>query len=129
MKIHKILIAFVVVVSANSLIAQESEKQQYDVIEAIVQNRLKERWESLQFCEKMNAEAMDLVQKTMKHLVSQKKSGEISEAEYNVKMKKVKELDLRIKKNHDKLFKLQSNVLISQRQMRRMNAEISLTTY
>ena len=129
MKIHKILIALVVVASVNNLIAQESTAQQLDVIEAKAQNRLKEKWERLLFCEKLNAEAMDLVQKTMKHLKSQKKAGKISEAEYKVKMAKVNELDIRIKKHHEKIFKLQSNVLISQTELRRMKLESSFGIY
>lgn len=129
MKIHKILIAFVVVASVNNLIAQESTEKQLDVIEAKAQNRLKEKRERLLFCEKINAEAMDLVQKTMKHLKSQKKAGKISEAEYKVKMAKLHELDIRIKKHHEKIFKLQSNVLISQTELRRMKLESSFGIY
>ena len=100
-----------------------------DVIEAKAQNRLKEKRERLLFCEKINAEAMDLVQKTMKHLKSQKKAGKISEAEYKVKMAKLHELDIRIKKHHEKIFKLQSNVLISQTELRRMKLESSFGIY
>lgn len=116
------LVSFVGV--ANAQESKEAKKEKEEHLEFSISEKLKKRKSQLLLLEKRNAVSMDRVQKVMKELETLKESNKISEEEYTRKMEKVSKMDKRIKKQHDNIFKLQSDVLSKERELRGIKASI-----
>lgn len=125
MKLFKYLLAIMLVSFVGVTNAQEvkeTKKEKEEHVEFSISEKLKKRKSQLLLLEKRNAVSMDRVQKVMKKLETLKESNEISEEEYTKKMEKVSKMDKRIKQQHDNIFKLQSDVLLKERELRRIKA-------
>lgn len=109
---------------ANAQESKEAKKEKEEHLEFSISEKLKKRKSQLLLLEKRNAVSMDRVQKVMKELETLKESNKISEEEYTRNMEKVSKMDKRIKKQHDNIFKLQSDVLSKERELRGIKASI-----